>query len=326
LLGSAGLFGLWRKKWRALALALGLGFLALFALAYFGSWLPAFKRLQPLRFKVPMDLLLVIPSAFAVSSFIERKNTDKRDWAAGGILVFGTAAFIINIIQTECVPILASKHAMILRTRISPAVRQIADWINTETPKGARVLFEESGDETGFAYDGMYLSSFLAHWTGREFIGGPMNYYNDRHHFAQFCSGVLCERDIMSISDEELRQYFKIYNIGAIVAFHSRSIDRLLAMPGFITYDRRQGRVIMLKVHQEFSWFLQGQGKVTADWLGLHVKDCDGPTAILKYHWIEGLRAEPPCEIVPVKLLPDDPIPFIKIINPPREFTLRIKS
>jgi hypothetical protein len=27
----------------------------------------------------------------------------------------------------------------------------------------ARVLFEESGDETGFVYDGTYLSSFIPH-------------------------------------------------------------------------------------------------------------------------------------------------------------------
>ena len=49
------------------------------------------------------------------------------------------------------------------------------EWIKQDTPAEGRVLFEESGDETGFVYDGMYLSSFIPHWTGRELIGGPIN-------------------------------------------------------------------------------------------------------------------------------------------------------
>ena len=121
---------------------------------------------------------------------------------------------------------------MLLRTQLRPELNAIVEWIKKETPAEARVLFEESGDETGFVYDGMYLSSFIPHWTGRELIGGPINLYNDRHHFAEFHSGKLFKKDIQTFSDDEIRNYFRLYNIGAVVAFHPASIQRLQSVAG----------------------------------------------------------------------------------------------
>jgi hypothetical protein len=56
----------------------------------------------------------------------------------------------------------------------------------------------------------------------------------------------------------------------------------------------------------------------------IEIRDVAGDEIILKYHWTEGLTATPAARVVSHKLL-DDPIPFIKIIKPPREFTLSIK-
>jgi hypothetical protein len=101
------------------------------------------------------------------------------------------------------------------------------DWINQATPAEGRVLFDESGDETGFVYDGMYLSAFIPYWTGRQLIGGPINLYNDRHHFAEFHSGKLLKKEIHRLTDDAIRNYFRLYNIGAVVAFHPDSIQRI---------------------------------------------------------------------------------------------------
>jgi hypothetical protein len=78
-----------------------------------------------------------------------------------------------------------------------------------------------------------------------------------------------------------------------------------------------------MKVNQPLSWFLQGEGKVEAALGRLNVSDVNSREIILKYHWVEGLTGTPPLKIVPVKML-DDPIPFIKIIDPPVTFTLQI--
>jgi hypothetical protein len=214
---------------------------------------------------------------------------------------------------------------MLLRTQIRPEMNAIIEWIQKATPADARVLFEESGDETGFVYDGMYLSSFAAHKNGRQLIGGPINLYNDRHHFAEFHSGKLFKKEIHRLSDDEIRNYFRVYNIGSIVTFHPASIQRLQAISGFIEVEQRVGPIHLMKVNQPFTWFLEGTGAIRARPNRIEATDVAGSEVVLKYHWIEGLTATPPARIVPHKLL-DDPIPFIKIVNPPEKFVLSVKS
>jgi hypothetical protein len=169
----------------------------------------------------------------------------------------------------------------------------------------------------------MYLSSFIPHWTNRELIGGPINLYNDRHHFAEFHSGKLLKKEIHALTDDAIRNYFRLYNIGAVVAFHPDSIQRLQSVPGLVTLDRRVGPVHLMRVNQPLSWFLQGEGKVKASLNRLDLSELKGKEVALKYHWAMGLSASPPARIVPVKIY-DDPIPFIKIIEPPAALTLRI--
>jgi hypothetical protein len=72
------------------------------------------------------------------------------------------------------------------------------------------------------------------------------------------------------------------------------------------------------------SWFLQGEGKVKASLNRLDLSELKGKEIVLKYHWTKGLSASPPARIVPIKIY-DDPIPFIKIIEPPAALTLRIR-
>ncbi len=55
----------------------------------------------------------------------------------------------------------------------------------------------------------------------------------------------------------------------------------------------------------------------------LELSELKGNTVVLKYHWIDGLHSEPATKIEPVKLA-DDPIPFIKLIEPPANLRLRL--
>jgi hypothetical protein len=208
---------------------------------------------------------------------------------------------------------------------MNPELNRIAEWIKRAAPSDGRVLFEESGDETGFVYDGVYLSSFLPHLTGRQVIGGPINLYNDRHHFAEFHSGILFKKDVKTLSDEELRNYLRLYNIGAVVAFHPASLKRLQSLPGLVTLEQRVGPVHLIKVHHQLSWFMEGGGEVNAGFNRLELSSLKGKEVILKYHWIDGLTSTPAANIVPVNIA-DDPIPFIKIIGPPTALTLRLGS
>ncbi len=287
----------------------------LFIVTYFGALISLLKPWQPLRFKVPLDLFLVISAAYTVVQWLNARGS-ARALGVPVIVLGGLFTFLINLAQTE------STGKLRLRAGLNPESIAVAEWITRETPVTGRVLFEESGDETGFVYGGAYLSSFLPYLTGRQIIGGPINLYNDRHHFAEFHSGKMFKRDVQRISDEELQNYLRLYNIGAVVAFHPASIKKLQSIPGLTTIEQRFGPVHLMKVNQPLTWFITGDGKVTAGFNRLELAELTGNEVILKYHWIEGLTASPPVKLEPVKIA-GDPIPFIKLINPPARVVLQ---
>lgn len=318
VLGSLGVWKLITGEKRDLGMVLASVLTVLFLVAYFGSLVPFMKAWQPLRFKVPLDIFLIIAAAFYVRSWL-LAPTASRPKFVPALLGGAAVTFLLNLAQTE----LSGK--LLLRSEISPEIRRIVDWVAQTTPHEARILFEESGDETGFVYNGTYLSSLLPYLTGRQLIGGPINLYNDRHHFAEFHSGKLFKKDPQAISDEELGNYLRLYNIGAVVAFHPASLKRLESIPGLVALDERVGPIRLLKVNQPLSWFIQGEGKVKAGFNRLELSDLKGDEVILKYHWVEGLSALPATNIEPV-MIADDPIPFIKLIRPPPAVTLRVAA
>jgi hypothetical protein len=313
ILGIGGIYRLIRNDKRQIGLMLAGGVAVLFLITYFGALIPALKGWQPLRFKVPYDLFLALGAAYTVAQWSMGLNYRFAPWLLGAALL----SFGVNLYQTE------STGRLQLRSEILPEIQSVIDWIRDDSPKEARILFEESGDESGFVYDGSYLSSLIALQTDRQLIGGPINLYNDRHHFAELHSGKFLNRDIASFSDDELRNYFSLYNIGAVVAFHPATIKRLQAIPGLVTVERQIGPVVLMKSNQMLNWFVEGQGRAKASFNRLELSELKGNAVVLKYHWIDGLHAEPATRIEPVKLA-DDPIPFIKLIDPPA--TLRLRS
>ncbi len=317
ILGAVGTRELFKQDNRPVGVMLTAGLSVLFLLTYFGAFIPGLAAWQPLRFKVPLDLFLVIGAAYCLNQWLTRQQP-LRFYLVPATFALGGLALVINLVQTE------STGKLQLRADMRPEITAIVDWVGRETPGDGRVLFEESGDETGFVYDGMYLSSFLPHLSGRQLIGGPINIYNDRHHFAEFHSGQLFKRDIGAISDDDLRNYLRLYNIGAIVAFHPASIKKLLSIPGLVTVERRIGPIHLMKVNQPLSWFVEGDGKVQAGANRLELRNLKGSEILLKYHWVAGLNSEPAATIEPVRLA-DDPIPFIKLIAPPASLVLRVQ-
>ena len=318
LLGGIGIWRMIQNKHRTFGIIVASAVAGLFLVTYFGALLLLVKSWQPLRFKVPLDLFLVIGAAYSIGLWSGTRRA-RPSKLVPVLLACSLVTFLVNLVQTE------STGKLRLRAGLNPDLLAVSEWIKRETPVEARVLFEESGDETGFVYGGAYLSSFLPHQTGRQMIGGPINLYNDRHHFAEFHSGKMFKKGAQKISDQELRNYLRLYNVGAVVAFHPASIKRLQSIPGLVTLDQRFGPVHLMKVNQPLTWFIAGDGRVTTGFNRLELSELTGNEVILKYHWIEDLTASPPVKIEPVKMA-DDPIPFIKLINPPPRVVLRAGS
>ncbi|HEY6006771.1 MAG TPA: hypothetical protein VIU40_00470, partial [Geobacteraceae bacterium] len=317
--GVTGIASFARRGEKAVAATLGSGVISMFLLTYFGSLSSLLVWMQPIRFKVMLDAYLALCATGAVDGiFATGRIRRPATYLAPAILGAGLLALIVNLVQTE------SSGIMRLRTTVPPRARLVAEWVASEAPAGGRLLFEESGDESGFVHEGFYLSSFLPRWTGREMIGGPANLYLDRHHVAHFSSCRLLNRDIAAFSDDELRALFRVYNIGAVIAFHPDSVARLLAVPGLVTVARQEGPLTFMKSLQRLGWLAEGEGRVAAGPNQIRCDHVRGDHVVLKYHWVAGLRATPPAAVEPVRLLADDPIPFIRVNHPPPEFTVSI--
>lgn len=319
VLGLSGIVNLWRTGNRPLG-ALLMGCVApLFLLAYFGSLIEPLRAWQPLRFKVPLDLALALGAASFLASFRFSPRPPAGALLALGGCAIGIAGFLWNVWVFE------SAGAFRLRRGIPPEMQRIIDWARDEVPTGGRILFEESGDESGFVYEGMYLSNFVAHLAGREMIGGPSNFYNDSRRFTHFFSGRFLGRPIRSFSEKELESYFDLYDITAIVAFDPESLARFGSMPGLIKLDRRIGPIALMRIERPSSRFYKGAGTMRAGLNALRCEEVQGDEVILKYHWLEGMRSNPLTDIEPIRLL-DDPTPFIRIKKPPRSFAIGLGS
>jgi hypothetical protein len=55
------------------------------------------------------------------------------------------------------------------------------------------------------------------------------------------------------------------------------------------------------------------------------LSELKGSEIILKFHWVDGLTTHPLTKLEWVNLA-DDPIPFIKLVNPPAALTLSVES
>src|SRR5215475_8844303 len=135
LLGSWGTWKLLRSENQSAGIMLASAWIILFLVAYFGSLIPLVKSWQPLRFKVPLDLFLVLAASYLVALALARGAFASRFHILPAVVSCGLLAFALNLFATE------TRGTMLLRTPIRSELGSILEWIEKETPADARVLF-----------------------------------------------------------------------------------------------------------------------------------------------------------------------------------------
>lgn len=323
LLGVRGLV-LWKRERPDLFPAFAATSAFLFLLSYYGSfWRPA-AELNPTRYLPTLHLFLIIPAIAAVTGFASapQKNPLAPALSAALLAAF-VALFAYSILWLQ-------PFYRLLAIQPPVAVRQLTEWLRHADP-GGRVLLEDSGvldrNGPGQSYGMTHLPALLPERTGREFIGGPYPYVFLRHRFAGFHDGRLFGKDITDHTIEDLREYLRIYNVRRIACWSHPSRLVFDYHKKYFQYKESFGS---LAVYEFAGWepgalplgtasLKAGRNRIEAS----NVRPGNG-AVILPYHWAPGIRANPPLTIKKQKLLAD-PVPFIKIENPPGEFTLKIK-
>jgi len=292
--------------------------------AYIGSTVGVVADLEPNRFAPAGYLLLCIPAARGISTVA---GTLAGNFVAirGRIAAVTAAALLVGAVVLtwellrEVIPGPQGRYgAPPPQIRpIGPYSEWVIDWLERRTSPDARVLFETS---LGRVYDDAHMAGYYAFRTKREFIGGPYPF----KYFAGFWDGFLFAKSIDQIPFAAMAKYLSVYNIGAILV-HSDAAKRYFdAMPGVLV-DAEKGKLKAFRVVGQPTFFLSGSGHVLARRHNeVVVTDIVGSEVILKYHFVPGLTTDPHARLDGVRIL-DDPIPFVRIRNPPPSLRLYVR-
>jgi len=321
LFGLVG-FYLWiKEKKDKVFLFFLLGTLFLFVIGYYGSHTNFFAKFQPQRFLIPLNIFLIIPASRGIHYFLEKLFQGK----SVKFKLFAFSLAFVALVHPVAKPLktIYKYKIYLLSSTIPQPINNLLNWIRNHTSQEARILIEDSAFDSGHQYYGTHLPALFPHYVQREYICGPHPYFPIKHGFASFTSGLLFEKRVEDYSLEELKEYFELYNIKWIVCWFEESKKLFNQYPEYMKKLEEIDKFTIYQVDRAPSFFLKGDGIIKSDYnrLELHKVVAENGEVIIKYHWMRFLKTEPPLKMGRVQIL-DDPVGFIKILDPPSSLTL----
>lgn len=314
--GCSGIILLWKDKKYLLASLFFFTCLFFSYLVFFGQFATFTSIWQPVRFIIPLGIFLTIPASYYMNWVLEGINKNKIALFFPLVITASVWLCVIffKILPGDC------KLSFGLPNQMNELIAKI----KVGTDKNSRILLQDSNSQSDHQYYGGHLPALLPFFTDREYIGGPTaELYFLKNQFAQFVNAVLFNKNIEEISFPELKQYLDLYNIGWIICWSDISKKIFNKYAPYITKIEEIDKFFIYKVDRVPSFFYKGSGKVKATYNEISIEDIvpqDGEI-ILKYHWIKTFCSKPRVKIEPVYIL-DDPIGFIKVIDPPKRLLI----
>jgi hypothetical protein len=323
LLGCLG-FRLWYKKRRyALIFSFAGIFLLFFGVTYYGSHTSFLSQFQPERFSIPLNLYLIIPASIGIYFIFEKLFRNKNSSA----IVFIVCLSFVLLYRPFVWPYLKIFQNNLFRISctVPENFKKLTAFLDENTSREGRILIEDSeftGNSQEHVYGG-HFPALLPDYVKREYLCGPRPFYPIKHSYASFSNGLLFERDINTYSSEELKELLKQYNVKWIVCWMQPSKDVFNQQPGFLKKIAEIDRFTIYEVVGNYGFFLKGQGQVFADYNRIELKDlvAEDNGVVISYHWMKQFKTEPPITLEKA-IVGDDPVGFIKLIDPPKELVI----
>ncbi len=290
---------------RALAAALAAGAVFLLLLSTVGAGASSLiASMEPHRFLGPAKVLLLVPAAAGALSAL----SPVRSRALRALLLLGACALLIAHLPSTGR----------LRAGYPERAWAFIELLREKTDPSARVLIQDSDPRHPGQFFGSHVP-FLRLHLDREQIGGFYGFVPLRHSFADFSYNFLFGRDLEDFPPPELERYLDLYNVKWIVAWSDLARNYFHAYPGLRQIaKKKRGREDYLYLFEREAapgFLVAGKGEVRADYDRIVIDRASPGEIVLRYHWMEGMRAEPETPLEPVRLL-DDPVPFIRLVNP----------
>ena len=321
LFGIGGFYYMWKARSKKLMFSLLGGTVFLFVIAYYGSHTGFFPQLQPQRFTIPLNIFLIIPASICILLVYQFLLAGKSKPAIYFCVVL-TLALLVGPVAK---PLKAIYNYNLYRLNCDfpKPLTELLDWLEHNTSREGRILIEDSESDTGHQFYGAHFPALFPEYVKREFLCGPRPLYPIKHSYASFTSGVLFERNITDYTLEELKEMFDLYNVQWIVAWSQESLDFFNRYPGYLVSVTKIDHFTVYQVQRTPSFFLKGEGRVQSDYNRLELSQItpQGSEIVLSYHWMQGLKTEPPRTLERV-FLGGDPIGFIRILDPPNKLVI----
>ncbi len=323
VLSSYGFF-IWAKtRQKALLLSFLAGLVFIFGVAYFGSHLAFFSQFQPERFTIPLNLFLVFPAAIGLERVLREIFSRRSPVAICLIIALGFVLLYRPVIRPF--GIIYKNNLYRLMCRQPEPLKELLAFIQQHTTREGRILVEdsESSKQEMEAYYGTHFPGLFPEYVRREYLCGPRPIYPIMHSYASFTDGLLFERDIQTYTLSEMKELFARYNVKWVISWNEESLRVFDQHPQYLKKMVTIDKFVVYEVMREPSYFLQGSGTVTADYNRFELQDlkAEDGAVIISYHWMEYLRADPEVNIEKA-VIGDDPIGFIKIVQPPESLVI----
>jgi len=280
--------------------------LGLLFLASWGKiWLPKFELS---RAGIPLFFVASLPAALWAGRILETR-------AAGLAPVRAAIAAFLLVAGLNTAKIYDNKHPAPYRV-MPPEITDLVAWIRTHTPEDGRILFAGC---TVHGYGGGHVA-FLPAMTGREMMACDYYHFSParvEYNYPPRAFRGSCARELT---------FFDLYNVTHVVSYHKGWLAEFRAHPELFeevwTFGRRTKKSVF-RVRRRSSPLLKGLGSVEAKINVFHVRvDDPHEPIVLRYHWDEGLAADPPVDIRPYDV--GHQIRFIEV-HPNGKKTFRIR-
>ncbi len=191
----------------------------------------------------------------------------------------------------------------------------LVEEIQSNFGPGDRIFYEEGGASTDRLPDlfrGRRFGGLLPTLTGVEVIGGPFLHVPIRENYAQIGMGKLLDDE--DWNSESFDNAARLYGPSGIVCWSPGAREFIGANPEQFQVLSTLGPLQIVRVLAEGGKTIQGDAEVKGSFGRLEVipevgEDVD-ELIILRYHFVPGLRTDPPVALQPVEVA-GDPVPMI---------------
>ena len=321
LFGLAGFFGWWKEGKQKLSLSLLGGILFLFAAAYYGSHTSVFPQLQPQRFTLPLNVFLLLPASAGMGALLLALFRGKGALET----VFILSLITVLLVQPVFKPLktLGTYNLYRLSCEFPAPLTELLNWLEHATTREGRILIEDSECDTAHQYFGAHFPALFPEYLKREYLCGPRPLYPIKHSYASFTAGVLFEKKIEDYALPALQSCFDLYNVKWIVCWSEESKNVFDQYPGYMLKLKEIDKFTIYQVNRKPSFFIKGEGLVKSDYNRIELSQVipQDSEVIISYHWMKYFKTNPPRKLERV-FVGDDPVGFIRIIDPPESIVV----